>query len=177
MVPESQNNKPSRYQYFVPLRIVPRMFRVLAAIQLDNDFSGKTYEVEDVVLVRMLPSEPGIVELLATQVLPKDVLSIGGCVAKLALQLCLKDLVACLSVHGRFPGFREITLSGLGGQPSPPNPSGPRAQPSGVRSGANQWFANTRPHPHEGEGLSAVSTPFLNEMAFRRCRIGHSPSQ
>ena len=100
MVPESQNNEPSRYQHVVSLGIVPRMLRVLAAIQLDNNFSGKTDEVEDVVLVRVLPSELGIVQLLPTQVLPKYVLCIGGCIAKLALELCLKDLVVCLSVRG-----------------------------------------------------------------------------
>ena len=32
------------------------------------------------------------------------------------------------------------------------NPSGSRAQPSGVRSDASQWLANALSHPLEGEG-------------------------
>ncbi|MGH6978028.1 MAG: hypothetical protein ACRED4_01845, partial [Brevundimonas sp.] len=33
-----------------------------------------------------------------------------------------------------------------------PSPSGPQAQPSGVRPDASQWLAGVRPHPLEGEG-------------------------
>ncbi len=37
-----------------------------------------------------------------------------------------------------------------------PSPPGPQAQPSGVRSSADQWSANARTYPLEGEGAKAL---------------------
>lgn len=47
-----------------------------------------------------------------------------------------------------------------------PGPSGPQAQPSGVRSDASQWLANVRSHPLEGEGEEHVSVLLLRDIAF-----------
>ncbi len=62
-------------------------------------------------------------------------------------------------------GGRGAVASAEAGNPSPPNPPGPQAQPSGVRSDASQGLANVLSHPLEGEGFNAAEPDVGNYWA------------
>src|SRR5690606_9906515 len=60
--------------------------------------------------------------------------------------------------------YEAFESAQAGGETHPlPSPPGPQAQPSGVRSIADQWSANARPHPLEGEGANSRGSRERND--------------
>lgn len=66
------------------------------------------------------------------------------------------ELVECAGLPSLPRWLRQVhgtRVLRFGAETHPhPSPPGPQAQPSGVRSSADQWSASARPHPLEGEG-------------------------
>src|SRR5262245_47788896 len=77
VVPESQNYKSLCFQPAVPFRVVVRGFRVLAAIQFDDQSRLKANEIDDIVTYRLLPLEFKTLESMSAQFAPDD--SFGVC--------------------------------------------------------------------------------------------------
>ena len=81
IIPESQHGKAVAAQAVVPFGIVLTAFRMLTAIELDNQFWGKRDKVGDISFDGLLPTkfQPG--KLAVPKMPPKLAFSIGGVVS------------------------------------------------------------------------------------------------
>ncbi len=75
---------------------------MLTSIEFNNQFSFKAGKIENVIREWTLSSEFAGFELPATKMLPEPMLDIGGCIAKLALQLGIADFLIRLTLHVHF---------------------------------------------------------------------------
>lgn len=57
MIPESEHPEAPRFKESGPRRIVPDLFRVLAAVEFDDEAFAHADEVDDVTADAMLASE------------------------------------------------------------------------------------------------------------------------
>ncbi|MEO5626601.1 MAG: hypothetical protein ABIQ70_11395, partial [Dokdonella sp.] len=70
-----------------------------------------------------------------------------------------------LLVQTDFVRAEAQTIDDFTSTPSPPNPSGPQAQPAGVHRRADPWSASAPPHPLEGEAFTA-ETWLIDEVGL-----------
>jgi len=71
MIPESQNYKSLLVQPSIPFPIIIALFRVLAAIDLDNYFLCQANKVDDVIPQRLLPTKLEFIKLPHSDPAPK----------------------------------------------------------------------------------------------------------
>ena len=77
IIPEAQNTKARLAELAITISICRLVFRMLPAIQFDDEPGFKADEVEDKAIEGMLAAEFDA-ELAATQALPEQMLGIGG---------------------------------------------------------------------------------------------------
>jgi len=118
IVPEPKYGKSGALKIFGPFRIVTVSVGVLAAVEFNGNFAFEANEIENVVSIRMLSAGFAVFDLSTTKALPETTFRVSWRVAKLALQLGCKNLLAGLSLHGRFRS-RDRSANTIPTQPSP----------------------------------------------------------
>jgi len=84
MIPESENGKSLVAQPCIPFGVIVTLFRVLAAIEFDNDSLLQADKVDDVAPQRLLAAELAAFNLPHSDPMPKQLLCVRGVVAKRA---------------------------------------------------------------------------------------------
>ena len=121
VVPESQHAKPCLLQKRRAYSVGLDIFRVLAAVQLDNEPSFQADEIHDVVTERVLAPEFAAIKLPSAKTAPEQALRFSGPDAQPALQSWAKNGGICLAFHLQRPA--TIAISGTQPYPIPTQPS------------------------------------------------------
>jgi hypothetical protein len=77
IIPEPQNTITAAFEKHIPLRVFRDRFRVLPAVQLDNEIPLSTDEINDALSNRMLTTESCFFEKVASEPRPQSTLAIG----------------------------------------------------------------------------------------------------
>jgi hypothetical protein len=99
IIPESQHTKPCLLQKPRAYSVGIDIFRVLAAVQLDNEPSFQTDEIHDVVPERVLAPEFAAIKLPSAKTAPEPALRFSGPDAQPALQSWAKTGGIGLAFH------------------------------------------------------------------------------
>ena len=100
-----------------PLIVVDSFgLQMLRAVELDDEFSRETNEVDDIGTDRGLAAEFVAAEFLGTKKVPEAFFGVGGIVAKCAGEVAL----SLIAVHGVwFTPYLFLDASGRGNQKTP----------------------------------------------------------
>jgi hypothetical protein len=89
VIPESDDAKPTACQKLRAFEIIEQTFRMLSAIELDDESRSHAYEVRDVSANRYLPPKSIATQAPMPQVIPKATFRVGGIRAQRA-SICEK---------------------------------------------------------------------------------------
>ena len=98
VIPEAQDEEAVFPQESISLQI-PGLVRVLTTIDFDNELALHADEIEDVVVVGMLPSKLAPIELTLAQDVPHPALGVRRVVAQLPLQFLVENRFVGLPTH------------------------------------------------------------------------------